>query len=235
MKEQNIMLFDPEEWDEMIKLPEEDFQNKMEGSESRLPYKVMATKISPEAAVHFEALCQRIGVRPYRLVQSVISSALRFMDDVHQLDYDLERLMLMFFSNIKDIENGYNLADFNTRQRITESILFIGDEKNPVGYQSVMVEEPFMGDAQCDWNVMHQLEAFVCKVMPEWYRRLRQLGVELGTSNIYETIQRLIADALKVDRDAETLRELFRDNDRSDYGVKPVDAPYKRHPVKTIK
>lgn len=198
------------------------------------PFKVIATKVSPEAAQQFEALCQRIGVKPYRLVQHIIASALRFMDDQHQLDYDLERLMLMFFSGIHDIDNGYNLADWTTKSRVREAILLLGDPEKS-GYQSVMVEEPFMGDAQCDWNVMHQLEAFVCKVMPEWYRRLRQLGVELGTSNIYETIQRLIADALKVDRDAETLRELFSDNDRSDYGVKPVEAPYKRHPVKTIK
>lgn len=193
-------------------------------------YKVMATKVHPLVAAAIEQLCRQRGITVYELLQLALTSAMRYMSQDNQLDYNLERLISMFFSELGRFSQTFRTADPSAKPEVTDAICFLGDQRKGEGRQSVLVSNPWMGEARENWNVTVQLEAFISMTFPEWYKKLRLLGTQLGTSNFYETIQHLILHELEHDTDAEFLREIFSDNRRGDFGQQPnEDGPYKRH------
>lgn len=194
--------------------------------EDNREFKPIATKVTKHTAVMLDAICKKNGITTYELLQTIVDAIIRFMSEEQQLSQDFQRLMEIFFDDLRN--STFKLSDYTNNPGIIWAIMVLGD-RNHSGNRSVLVEEPFFGNATEDWNVMHQLEAFINKTMPRLYRRLRRIGAELDCKNVYETISILAEQAIANDPDAEEIRQMFADNDRSDHGRKPADAPYVRH------
>lgn len=189
-------------------------------------YKAIATKISNQAAVMLDAICEKNGVTIYELLQNICDCAIRYMSDQHRMSDDLQRVMEIFFDDLG--KSTFRLSDYTQDPGVIEAILILGDRKHK-GNRSVLVTEPFFGVAEEDWNEMHQLEAFVCKIMPRLYRRIRLVGAQMGSQSVYEVLETLCRQALADDPNERDIRELFTDNERGDFGTEAVDAPYVRH------
>lgn len=190
-------------------------------------YVVINTKVSPIMAKVLEEIAERVGVKPYRFIQQIVCSMIKYMDSSHPLTPELEQLMQIFLADLAKCKTSYNFADPTAQAQITDAIFIIGDRKHAEGRQSVAVDSPYLNHATENWNVMQQLEMMICKVLPDWYRKLRILGAKLDTRNVYETLQTVINEALKDDPDAEYLRELFSDNQNTESG-KTLTLDHKR-------
>jgi len=69
--------------------------------------------------------------------------------------------------------------------------------------------------------------------LPERYMRLRQLAIDNQCTNLLQLIDTLIDEHSK-DADIAEVRRGFEDANRSEYGRKPVDSPYRRKHHKSV-
>ena len=197
-------------------------------------FKGAGTKISEEALQRLDAISEKKGVSRYTLIQMVVDVIIRYMDDRHNLTPEIERLMAVF-EHLNGWERAFNLADYTTTPEIIEAIYFFTDEQKK-GCRAVHVERPWL-EGTDQWtqtyNLQEIFERMVCLLMPERYRRLHLLAIQNNCSSILELIDTLI-DEHSHDSDLAVLRMEFEDADRSDFGKKPTDSPYKRKHYKTV-
>lgn len=189
-------------------------------------FKPIATKISQQAAAMLDGICKKNNITIYELLQTIVDCAIRYMSDEHKLSFQLQRVMEIFFSDLRG--STFRLSDYTNDPGIIEAIMILGDRKH-AGNRAVLVKEPFFGTAEENWNEPQQLEEYICKIMPLLYRRLRIVGAEMGTKTTYETIYNLVTQALQHDTIEEETRAMFSDNERDDRGREMTDAPYVRH------
>jgi hypothetical protein len=194
----------------------------------------VGTKLSEEAQRRLDAISEKKGISRYTLMQMVADVIIRYMDDRHNLTPEIERLMTIF-EHLNGWENCFNLADYTTTPEIHEAIYFFTDPQKK-GMRAVHVERPWLEGSQ-EWtqtyNLQEIFERMVCLLMPERYRRLRLLAIQNNCSSILELVDTLI-DEHTNDADLRLLRMEFEDADRSEFGKKPVDAPYKRKHYKSV-
>ena len=222
---------------------EKDINNiELTKEEEARGYKVIATKVHPLAAKQIQRICDRVGIKPYKLLQHVIACMMRMMGEATVLEDNsqLRELISLFFSEIKDFKKRYNIADPVSKKEITDSLFFLGDSKHSIGRQSVLVTPMQKGKDGIEfppfenWNIAQQLEFFLQNADPHLYKRIRQAGARFGVENSYEILCRIAQEYTDRDTMAEEIAELFQDNDRSDYGVKQTNQPYKRHHKRDI-
>lgn len=171
----------------------------------------VGTKVSPEARERMKAICAEKGFSEYDLLQMFCDIAIRMMDDRHRLSYEMER-MIQLFDGMKDWRTTIRLTDPQAAMRVQEAF-YVLTETGRTGTRMVNVQ----GDQQDmfrteTFNIQQIVERFICVAMPNTYRRLRQLGIDLGTNSVYETLLRIV-DEYTTNPDAEELRILFMDDD----------------------
>ena len=201
----------------------------LNGESTGAPHEVMSTKVSPQTYARVVRRAKMKGMSEYTLVQMVIDTLVRYMDDRHNLTPEMEQAMAIF-EHMEGWRDAMNHADPTTRRIIGEAIYFLFDEDGKKkGCRAVHVMKPFFGNWSEDMNIQHILERCICLMMPERYRRLRQLAVDMDCSSLLELFDKLI-DRHAKDSDVATFRELFEDAERSEWGKQPHTQPYKiRH------
>ena len=185
----------------------------------------IASKVSPFAFEALNRISQSLGMTKYELIQMCIDTWIRYADRDHNLTPEIESAMSIF-EHMQGWKDALNLADPTTRAEIVKAFYLLTDKKKK-GVRCVMVSQPYFGQWHETMNLQQILEQFMCTVFPELYRKLRRVGVEMGTQSVLQTLSELINEQLNNDELAE-LRRPFEDNDRSDYGRKPAQQPYKR-------
>ena len=196
-------------------------------------YEMMQTKVHPVIYARMKRIAEMKGISEYGLVQMVIDTLVRYMDDRHNLTPEMERAMAIF-EHMEGWRDALNHADPTTRRIIGEAIYFLFDEDGKKkGCRAVHVTKPFFGNWSEDMNIQHILERVLCLMMPERYKRLRMLAVDMDCSSMLELFDKLIDHHAK-DSDVVTFRELFEDADRSEFGVKPSSVRYKQTKTKHL-
>lgn len=194
-------------------------------SENKEKYTAVGSKISPWAERRLASLLRMKGLTKYELVQMVIDTLIRYMDDRHNLTAEMEAAMSIF-EHMEGWHDAFNLADYTTQPEVTEATYYLGD-KHKKGARAVHVSKPFMGQWTQTFNIQQIIERTLCLITPERYRRLRALAVEMDCGSLLELLDKMI-DLYTKDADLRDVRASFEDNDRSDFGRKPVSAPYVR-------
>ena len=190
-------------------------------------YQVLATKVSTEVWVRINRLARKKGLTIYELVQMTIDTLVRYMDDRHNLTPDMEKAMAIF-EHMEGWRDALNMADPSVEKVVGEAIYFLFDaEGKKKGCRAVHVVKPFFDNWTEDTNLQHIAERAICLLMPERYRRLRMLAVDAGCHSLLEYIDHLI-DYHSREADVAAMRQEFEDADRSDWGIKPADQPYRR-------
>lgn len=186
------------------------------------------TKVSAGAYFRMKKLSQKKGLTIYELLQMMCDTALRYMDDRHNLTPDMEKAMSIF-EHMDGWAKALNLADPTVKKKIGEAIYFLYDpDGEKKGTRAVHVTTPFFGNWQETFNIQDILERAICLLMPERYKRLRQLAVDKECKSIVELIDVLIDEHSK-DADIEYFRQAFEDANRSEWGKKPHEGmPYRR-------
>ncbi len=195
-------------------------------------FRVVATKVSTAAFVRLRRLAKKKGLTIYELAQMVYDTLIRYMDDAHNLSQEMEQAMSIF-EHMLGWQNALNLADHTVTKEIGEATYYLVDQDGQKkGTRAVHVSRPFFGNWQENTNVQQILERTICLLTPERYRRLRILAVERGCSSLLELLDIMI-DFHAAESDVQELRKDFEDADRSDFGIKPTDQPYKRKHYKS--
>lgn len=196
-------------------------------------FKTVATKISTFAKQRVKKIEKKKGISEYNLAQMVYDSIIRYMDDKHNLTPEMERIMTAF-EHMEGWKDALNLADPTVEKVTGEAIYFLFDQDGKKkGCRAVHVVKPFFGQWTQNLNVKDIFERVMELLFPGRYRQLRQIAIDLDCNSILELLDYFIVEQAK-EADLKAIREEFEDADRSDYGIKPIDAPYKRHHQKTL-
>lgn len=194
----------------------------------KISFESVGTKISIPSHRRIMAVCKKVGLSKYELLQMMCETIIRYMDDRHNLTPEMEQAMAIF-EHLTGWKDAFNLCDYTAEAQITEAVYFLRDPKKK-GVRAVLVERPMMKDGK-QWtqtyNIMDIIERVISQLLPERYMRLRLLAVDNDCNNILQLIDKLIDEHGK-DADIAEVRKNFEDANRSEFGRKPVDAPYRR-------
>ena len=183
-------------------------------------YEMMQTKVHPVVYARVKRIMKLKGLSDYNILQMMVDCIVRYMDDRHNLTPEMEQLMSIF-EHMEGWRDALNIADPSVRRVVGEAIYFLFDEEGKKkGCRAVHVTKPFFGHWSEDMNVQHILERALCLLMPERYRRLRALAVDMECSSMLELFDKLI-DHHTREEDAAELRRGFEDADRAENG-KPL-------------
>ena len=189
----------------------------------------LQTKVSPEVYARLESICKQYGFSIFILLRMLSECIIRYMDDEHNLSEDLNRIMRMF-EDIPGWKRSICLAEGLEDMDIVEAFYALRSSKHN-GYRLVHVERPMMtGDAdgwQATYNVQRILERFIELTNPSLYIHLRQLGVDLGTESMLDTLHTL-ANLYKENPDEKELRVQFENNDWHEGARVHDDTRYQR-------
>ncbi len=192
--------------------------------------------ITPEAYDSISRAATRMGMTNYEMAQLMAEALLRYMDDRHSLDPELRRIIRMFeFTNGQKVgrkanEGGVNLAMPGQDKFITSAIYLLGAQSG-VKQRAVLVPDGMF--ETCTYNIQDIFSEFMRIVLPGHAARLKRIMSKLGTTSMVEALD-ILLDELDTEDDDTYIRELFADNERSNYG-RPIEyKQYQRRIRRTI-
>lgn len=189
-------------------------------------YKSIATKVSEESFDILQAICARKRITPYELLQMVLDTLIRYMDDRHNLTPEMETL-IHTFENLEGWQDAFNVSNPDCSPMISEAIYLLCDNGGKKGVRGVLVRHPFFGNADYTYNIQEQIERIISVLFPQLYKRLRIVGVDVDSKSVVETIENLVQQYM-ASEDDRALAELFSQNDNSEAGRQMAEAPYKK-------
>lgn len=150
----------------------------------------MGTKISPEAAEVWNAICEARQTDTYHMLQNFIYTMIRAAADPHALNPDIQKIMTMLEADA-GWQHAFNLAAPNTKTKVAQVVLIL-EQEGRKGFGAVMIDKPFMAEATQTECVDDILER-VCEVtMKGIYRRLRMLGADMDCEHLSDVLLTMI-------------------------------------------
>lgn len=195
------------------------------GRERVKGYKVISTKVSEDKFEMLHLLADKKGMTVYEMFQMVADTFIRYMSDRHNLSPDMEKAMSLF-EHLVGWKGALNHADPTAEMTISEATYYMTDPKKK-GVRAVHVNRPFFGEWSQSLNIVEIVERTIEMLMPERYRRLRLLAIEMDCKSMVEVLDHLL-DLQDMEHVNAELRKDFEDCERSDWGKKPWEAPFKR-------
>lgn len=195
---------------------------------------LVATKISSEAWLRLNDLAARLHLSPYRLVQETIDTLILYMDGSRQLSPDMQ-MVIDCFERFEGWGQLTRLTDINVDWRVADAIYFCHDDRpnGMIGSVACWKKYSFMGGQDYTFNKVAMFNMILHRLFPELERELGMLALQFSTSSHYDTLKQCIHEMLD-DPDKDTLREMFADCGRSEYGRPTELTKYIRHNRKNI-
>lgn len=198
---------------------------------SKDKYVVIATKAHPDVARRIKRLAHKRGMSTYELIQMVLDTIVRYMDDRHNLSEDMEKAMSIF-EHLEGWKDTINLADPFTDKDIGEALYILFDPAgHKKGRRAIMVERPLFGQWQQTVNVMDIFDRMVEVLLPEHYRKLKRIAEDLQCNNLVELLTLMIDAHTITQLDDAAIRQEFEDCNRSDYGFTYNSSWYGRETI----
>lgn len=177
---------------------------------------VMATKVSPDDAVVWDAICQARQTDTYHMLQNFIYTMIRAAADPHTLNPDIQKILTMLEADA-GWQKAFNLCAPNLKAKVSQVVLIL-EQEGRKGFGAVMIDKPFMGEArmtECTDDILER----VCEVtMRGIYRRLRLLGARMDCNNLSDVLLTMIDAQNVMQLDGELQDELPQAGDRADNG-----------------
>lgn len=195
---------------------------------------LVATKISSEAWLRLNDIAKRLGLTPYRLVQETIDTLILYMDEGRQMGDDMQTV-LDCFERFEGWGQICRLTDIKQDWQVLDAVYFLRDDA-PNGYAGVTGcwgKPSFMGRQSYTFNKPQILDMIIRRLFPDMYRELTMLAMQEGTNGAVETLRRVIQNQLE-DPDKQTLRDMFADCGRTDFGKSTELVKYIRHNKRNI-
>lgn len=183
-------------------------------------YKVIATKVSPEAYRLLNVLAARKGMRLYELLQLCADVLVRYMSDSHNLTPEMEQAMTLF-EHMTGWRDALSLTDYTCEPHVVEAVYYLAAEGKH-GTRAVHVSRPYFGDWQQTENIQAIVERTLELATPERYRKLRLIAADMDCSSILELLD-VLADRYGIDdTNTREIRRGFEDCMRAENN-RPVE------------
>ena len=182
---------------------------------AELADQVINTKVTQTAKDRLKAICQQHDFSLFDMLQMLCDCLIRFMDDRHNLNDDLLRIIRMF-EDLPGWKTALRLTDDMSEAQVMEAFYVLRHPKGTGAPRIVHVTRPMLDGDPEGWiathNIQLQLERFIELTAPSLYKHLRLLAVDLGTESLLDTIH-IIANLYKENEDEKELRLQFENND----------------------
>lgn len=182
-------------------------------------YVVIGTKTSSQFAETFNRICRKKGIKPYRAIQMMADTFVRYTDDRHNLSAEIEQMMSVF-EHMQGWKDAFNLADPFAERQIEEAVYFL-TATGKRGARAIMVHQPYFGNWTETVNVQSIIERVIEVLMPERYVKLRRLAVDMDCNSILELLDHMI-DFHTVEQMNADFRRDFEDCNRAESG-RPIE------------
>lgn len=176
----------------------------------------MATKISPAAAEVWNEICEARKTNTYHMLQNFIYTMIRAAADFHALNPDIQKILTMLETDA-GWQKAFNLCAPNADTRVAQVVLIL-EQKDRKGFGAVMIDKPFMGDAQMTECTDEILERVTEVTMPGIYRRVRLLGGQMDCNNLSDVLLTLIERQSNEEIDRQNQQEMQGPGNYTDYG-----------------
>lgn len=194
-------------------------------------YKSIATKVSSNAFAMLTAICGSMRKTVYDLMQSVASFIIHTFDKPHGLT-EQEEVMKREWMEIAN--NELYITDPDAEVECSEATFYMCDKTGKkTGVFGALIKRPFFGRSEITYNHRTIIERSFCLLYPRTYKQLRVIGAAIGSTSVLETILMLMVKAEDGINTTE-IHEEFGDNERSDWGKKMADQPYRRKMHRSI-
>lgn len=176
---------------------------------------VINTKVTESSLKRLKAICVKNGFSMFDMLQMMLDCMIRFMDDRHNLDENLVRIIRMF-EGLPGWRTALRLTDDMTDAEIMEAWYVLRHPQGTGSPRIVHVTRPMLDGDPENWtatyNIQEQLERFIELTNESLYKHLKIVSEELGSPSFIDTIHR-IADAVVENPDEIELRLQFENND----------------------
>lgn len=196
-------------------------------------FEPMGTKISPEMAQVWNAICNSLNTDTYHMLQWFIYTMVRAASPQHELTPEIKRLMTVL-ENDASWQNSINLVAPNGKYDIAQIVLIV-EQKGKKGFGAVMVDKPFMNECKQTECVDDIIERIVEVCTKGIYRRLRQLAVDMDCQSVTDLLITMIDAQTVMNLEEENLSEMRGPANFSERG-KPIEygKKTKRKPFRGV-
>lgn len=157
----------------------------MKDNDEKEKFVPMGTKVSPDIAEVWNAICDAKETDTYHLLQQFIYMMVRAASGQHALSPDIQKLMTLM-----EMDAGWQRA-FNAanpaNKHISQTVLIM-EQDGHKGFGAVMVNKPFFGEATMTLNSAAILERILEVTQNGIYNRLRAMGAKLGCKNFVDVL-----------------------------------------------
>lgn len=168
--------------------------------DSKDKFEVIATKIDPAMSEVLNACCDALQVDVYHLLQWFAYTIIRASAPMHELDPRIQKLLTLLECD-SGWQKAFNIANPDNL-KIAQLILILEQDEHK-GFGAVMVDKPFMDDVTQTENVDNILER-VCQVtMRGIYRRLREVGGDMGCEHLSDILLSMIDEQSRLNAQAD--------------------------------
>lgn len=189
-------------------------------------YVNVSGKISAWSHLRLMKILQKKKLNFYYLIQNFCDTIIRYMDSKHNLTPMVEKSINMF-EHLIGWQSNFNLCSDEAEPEIAEATYYMTDKNGKPGVRVVHVERPFFDKWKQTFNLQEILERFICLTFPTLYKRLRFIAVCRECNSILELLIDIVGE-LEREEDKKEMLEPFEDADRSEFGKKPWEQPFKR-------
>lgn len=166
---------------------------------------MLNTKVPPHIGQLFDLLAKQRGMKSYELLQLLVNGFISAAKHDGPLTPEL-RLLIDSLKLDVAFNKAFSFANPTAQNEIAQVVLILQQPEHK-GFGLVMIDRPFMGEATVTYCIDSIIERVAEVGMNEIYKDLRQVGVELETKSVRETLV-LMVDAqmfanLKAMDDAE--------------------------------
>lgn len=192
---------------------------------------LLGTKVPPHIGQLFDLLANQRGMKSYELLQLLVNGFVSAAKHDGPLTPEL-RLLIDSLKLDVAFNKAFNFASPTAQNEIAQVVLIL-QQPGRKGFGLMMIDRPFMGEATVTYCIDQIVERISEVGMGDIYKDLRQVGVELETKSVRETLV-LMCDAQKMANlkamDEQEMPGLDNFHDfgkRIEFGNKMVRKPHR--------
>lgn len=179
-------------------------------------YEPQATKISPEMAVVWNAICNTLGTDTYHMLQWFIYAMIRAASEAHELSPDIKKLMAILDSDF-GWQKAFNMCAPNGKLSISQMILIVEQEGHR-GFGAVMIDKPYFDQCkqtECVDDIFERVTEVCLKGI---YKKLRRMAVDMDCKSMADLLLTMIDNQTAMNQAESERHEMQGQADFNDRG-----------------
>ena len=192
---------------------------------------MLNTKVPPHIGQLFDLLANQRGMKSYELLQLLVNGFISAAKHDGPLTPEL-RLLIDSLKLDVAFNKAFSFANPTAQNEIAQLVLILQQPERK-GFGLMMIDRPFMGEATVTYCIDHIIERISEVGMGDIYKDLRQVGVELETNSVRETLV-LMCDAQKIanlkamdEQEMPGMGDFHEFGKRIEFGNKPTRKPHR--------